>query len=37
MVDCIRIRAVAPKLNNAKALEKLNACKSLEELQKTYI
>lgn len=39
MVDCLRIRDFVPEevLDNSKAIEKLNECKSLEELQTVYL
>jgi len=39
MVDCIRIRETAPRtmISNKKALTSLKICKTLEELQKTFL
>jgi hypothetical protein len=39
MVDCIRIRETAPRtmISNQKALTSLKICKTLEELQKTFL
>lgn len=39
MVDCLRVREFAPEDNfsNKEAIDKLNACKTLDELQKVFL
>lgn len=37
MVDCLRIKQIAPKFNNAQDLEKIRKCTTIEQLQKTFL